>query len=257
LNVLVAEDNPTNLILVTRLLEKKGYSVLAAENGRKALTAFGDQKFDLIVMDIQMPEMNGLEASAAIREIEKRSGSHTPILALTAHTAQEDRDRCLAAGMDHFISKPIYTSDFMNAIDQLMSRSAPDRPNQAQCDETGEPEPWFDRQGLMERCDDDVELLREAAEIFRRSHPNQIEELRAAMARGDRRAAERAAHTIKGTVGNLGGISSMEAALRLEEMARSGDLQKAPDACDVLGREIERLLAALAALVQKDSSCEF
>jgi CheY-like chemotaxis protein len=107
LNLLVAEDNSVNQLLMTRLLEKRGHHVALAANGREAVEAIGKERYDLVFMDMQMPEMDGLEATATIREREKGHGIHLAVIALTAHAMKGDRERCLAAGMDDYLSKPI------------------------------------------------------------------------------------------------------------------------------------------------------
>ncbi|MEI8181507.1 MAG: PAS domain S-box protein [Desulfomonile sp.] len=123
LNVLLAEDNPVNQKLATRLLQKMGHSVTVAENGRQALAAFMKDQFDVILMDIQMPEMDGFEATAAIREREKsQDGAHIPILAITAHAMAGDRERCLEAGMDGYVSKPINAQELAEALEALPTR---------------------------------------------------------------------------------------------------------------------------------------
>lgn len=117
--VLLAEDNPVNLTLARRLLEKRGFAVCTAEDGQAALDAFEKDRFDIVLMDIQMPKMDGFEATAAIREREKLSGGHIPIIALTANALKGDEERCLAAGMDGYVSKPIRTSELFEAIEKL------------------------------------------------------------------------------------------------------------------------------------------
>jgi CheY-like chemotaxis protein len=119
LHVLLAEDNMVNQTLAMRLLEKRGYRVTLARNGREALEAFERELFDVVLMDVQMPEMDGFEATAAIREKETASDSHIPIIAMTAHALKGDQDRCLAAGMDGYISKPIRTSELFAVIEKL------------------------------------------------------------------------------------------------------------------------------------------
>jgi two-component system sensor histidine kinase/response regulator len=113
LRVLLAEDNPVNQRLVIRLLEKLGHQVAVANNGREALAALDTENFDLVLMDVQMPEMDGLEATTAIREKEKGSGTHQQIIALTAHAMKGDRERCLKAGMDGYLSKPVVSKDLI------------------------------------------------------------------------------------------------------------------------------------------------
>ena len=122
LRILLTEDNPINQTVATRMLEKRGHSVRVAHNGREALSALEHEPFDLILMDIQMPEMDGFEATAAIRERERSTGAHIPIVAMTAHAMNGDRERCLGAGMDGYVSKPIRLPELLNAIDQLLEK---------------------------------------------------------------------------------------------------------------------------------------
>jgi two-component system sensor histidine kinase/response regulator len=244
--ILLVEDNPTNQLLTSNLLRKRGFAVSAVGSGKEAVAAFAAEKFDLIVMDVQMPEMNGLEAAAAIREMERNTSAHTPILALTAHSAAEDRHRCIAAGMDAYIPKPIRISEFMNAIARLLPSIGGLIP---ECSNPEEPAESIDTRGLMERFDGDTELLQEATEIFCQNYPKQLAQLRAAVAGGDCETIERCAHTIKGSVGTLGGVAAAHAALRLEKMGHSRDLQNALEACTALESEIERLIPALIELV--------
>lgn len=118
--ILLAEDNLVNQRVAMQSLEKRGHSVVLAESGRKALDAWRNQPFDIILMDVQMPEMDGFEATARIREHEKSSGKHIPIIALTAHAMVGDRERCLAAGMDDYVSKPINIAALFAALERLL-----------------------------------------------------------------------------------------------------------------------------------------
>ncbi len=122
LRVLVAEDNSVNQRLATRLLEKRGHRVTVTANGREAVEALANQTFDLVLMDVQMPEMDGFEATAAIREKEKHNGAHMPIVALTAHAMKGDRERCLAAGMDGYLSKPIRSQELDEILNTYLAR---------------------------------------------------------------------------------------------------------------------------------------
>ena len=118
--VLLAEDNQVNQKVAVRFLEKRGHTVVLADSGKKALDAWRKQAFDVILMDVQMPEMDGFEATSRIREQEKSTGKHIPIIALTAHAMVGDRERCLAAGMDDYVSKPINAAELFAAIDRLL-----------------------------------------------------------------------------------------------------------------------------------------
>jgi CheY-like chemotaxis protein len=120
LRILVAEDNRVNQTLIVRLLEKEGHKLVLAANGREALAALDREPFDLVLMDIQMPEMDGLEATAIIRQREQGSGTHLPIIALTAHAMKGDRERCLEAGMDEHVSKPVRQQELFQAIDAVI-----------------------------------------------------------------------------------------------------------------------------------------
>lgn len=122
--ILLAEDNAVNQTLAVRLLEKRGYVVSVAGDGQAALTALETDSFDLVLMDIQMPGMNGFDATSAIRAKEKRTGGHIPIVAMTAHALKGDQERCISAGMDGYVSKPIRTSELFSAIESLLANKS-------------------------------------------------------------------------------------------------------------------------------------
>jgi CheY-like chemotaxis protein len=124
LRVLVAEDNPVNQRLTQHLLERRGHQALLVSNGREAIAQLASQRFDLVLMDLQMPEMDGFEATAAIREAETRSGTRVPIVALTAHAMRGDRQRCLDADMDGYVSKPIRAFELFEVIDTVVAARA-------------------------------------------------------------------------------------------------------------------------------------
>jgi CheY-like chemotaxis protein len=122
--VLLAEDNPVNRKLAIRLLEKHGYSVVAVEDGRAAVAAWEEASFDVILMDVQMPEMDGFQATAEIRRRETVTGAHTPIVAMTAHALKGDEERCLAAGMDRYLAKPIRAAELFSVIESTRFETA-------------------------------------------------------------------------------------------------------------------------------------
>jgi len=124
LRILLAEDNAVNQMLAVRLLERQGHAVTVADNGREAITALERQPFDMVLMDVQMPEMGGFEATARIREAEQKTGRHVPIIALTAHAMKGDRERCLAAGMDGYVAKPIKPVELFEVIDRVMAAAS-------------------------------------------------------------------------------------------------------------------------------------
>jgi CheY-like chemotaxis protein len=125
LRILLAEDNAVNRMLALRVLERRGHTVLPAENGREALEILQRERIDVVFMDLQMPEMDGFEATAAIREMEKVRGGHLPIVALTANAMRGDRERCLAQGMDTYLAKPFRLADLDRALGEVMTPAPP------------------------------------------------------------------------------------------------------------------------------------
>jgi PAS domain S-box-containing protein len=245
LRILLAEDNLINQKLTVRMLEKQGHQVVVTNNGREALSALDREPFDLVLMDMQMPEMDGFEATAAIRAKEKTTGKHIPIIALTAHAMKGDRERCLAAGMDAYVSKPIQLRELSEAIENLFGRGNGKRNGEA-ISSVGEA---FDRAKALEAVGGDQELLREVAALCIESAPEHLSQIQAAIAGRDCRALERAAHTLKGMVSNFGARAAQEAALSLEMMGRRQDLTCVEDAFATLELELRRLAEALRPLV--------
>ena len=240
LRVLVAEDHPVNQTLTARLLEKHGHAVVLAANGKEALAALDRQPFDLVLMDLQMPEMDGWEATAEIRRREAGTGRRLPIIAVTAHAMKGDRERCLAAGMDGYVSKPIQPRDLYRAIGEVMPAAEP----------PGPPEPppaeSFDPQALRARLDGDEDLARELVTMFLNDFPARITELEEALAAGDLPRLQRAAHALKGAVGHFAAAGATEAARRVEELARAGDQAGTPAACAKLQEAVRGLAADLS-----------
>jgi len=261
LRILLAEDNPVNQRLALKLLEKRGHTVSVANNGREALELLERARwegFDVVLMDVQMPEMDGLEATASIRARERATGRHLPIIAMTAHAMKGDKERCLEAGMDGYVSKPVRAKDLFDEIKKhVPSAEAPATETSAKppSPEATPPVREFadalDRAALLERLEGDAELLAEIVGVFLEDCPRLVASIREAVARGDARLLERAAHTLKGSVGNFGVSAAAAAALRLEQMGRQGELAQAGEACAALDREIERLKPILAGLCQE------
>jgi PAS domain S-box-containing protein len=290
--VLLAEDNMVNRKLAVWLLEKHGHTVVVAGNGREALAALGivpevsgthesggerrasrearhdrqdaaapprlgaRMNFDLLLMDVQMPDIDGIEAARRIRQHEATIGGHIPILAMTAHAMKGDRERCLEAGMDGYVSKPVQPRELVSPH-QALHRSphaaagagevATDRFSDAVV---------FDRDDALERVGGDAALLRELSEVFFGEWGAKSCELRAAIDRGDTQAVRRLAHTIKGAVGSLGGKAAYNIADRLESYGRADDLGQASELVVELERAIEQLGPALVALGERAASAE-
>jgi PAS domain S-box-containing protein len=250
LQVLVAEDNQVNQLVATRVFQKLGHRVTVVSNGREALSAVQAGKFDLIAMDVQMPEMDGFAATNAIRSWEKAAGTHIPIMAMTAHAMKGDRERCLAAGMDGYTSKPIRIRELEQAIAQLISLPEPSKIPVSESDANA----VIDHAALLAGVDGDRRLLREFIRLFLADCPQRLAEIKEAIRRGDAGALRRAAHTLKGSVGNFAAQKAFAASQRLENMGRDGELGSAGEACVTLESELKILSDELRRLTRNSST---
>jgi PAS domain S-box-containing protein len=240
LHVLLAEDNVVNRRLVVSMLEKRGHAVTVAHNGREALSALSQAAFDVVLMDVQMPEMDGLEATAAIRADERGTGRHQPIVAMTAHALQADREACLAAGMDAYLAKPVKAADVLSAIASVTREAAPAR---SSCEEPGS-SAVFDAQALLERVEGDRELMRELVALFLSESPQLLKDAVRCVEQEDAAGLRRAAHTLK-SVANFGAKDAYAAARALEGLAADGNFAQAPQALAELEGQTTRLSHAL------------
>jgi PAS domain S-box-containing protein len=248
LRVLVAEDSVTNQILVRRLLEREGHAVDVAQTGEEALQMFRGSKYDLVLMDVQMPEMDGLQATGGIREIEKQEGGHVPILAMTAHAMPGDREQCLAVGMDGYLSKPVQSPDLLRAVYEataLRVYAGADRP----------PDPGpVDHDAALERVGGDVELLQEVAQLFLDEYPGMLAAIMKALQSKSPQELEHAAHSLKGSVSNFGARSVVRAALALEMLGRAGSVEGGDELLETLEQELKELQPGLEVLAAGDTS---
>ncbi len=240
LRILVAEDNAVNQAVIIRMLQKMGHTSVLAQTGKEALALTLAERFDLAFMDVQMPEMDGLAATAAIRENEKKSRTHLPIFAMTAHAMAGDRERCLKAGTDGYIAKPVRFSDIEEALAGVARASGmPTKPAEA---------PSWNKLEALNRIGGDEELLQEVCQIFLEESPKLLEKLRQAVAAGDADGVVRAAHSLKGESSYLGAGRTSQTARQLEEMGRNQDLSRASEGLATLERELADLHLDLKAL---------
>lgn len=241
--VLVAEDNHVNRILAFQLLESFGHQATVVDNGRKAVLAAADGGFDLILMDLQMPELDGFEAARQIRERELGTGRRVPIVALTAHVVQGYRERALAAGMDEYVSKPIDPPLLFRTIERLIASQEGEAGLNENGPDAAPPPPNAD---LRAWVSDDAAVLARIAALIRREMPAQLERLREALARRDANELARVAHGVKGCLAFHG--DAVRTAERVVQHARAGDLEGCEQACaelfsqiDSIGRDLSRL----------------
>jgi len=239
LNVLVAEDTPFNQKFISRLLGKWGYTAEIVDNGLKAVAAVSAAGYDIILMDVQMPEMDGFEATAKIRELEAQKGSHTPIIAMTAHAMKGDRERCLEAGMDDYVPKPISSEALANAIRNLIK----DKPQPIEKEDTvdEDTQPFFDKDALLKAFDNDMEFLKEVIDMFIADYPDMLKNITTAIESKDAPGLQRTAHALKGMLGNFQAESSAQKAYALEKMGSNGQLENAADIYRQLSAELDSL----------------
>ncbi|HKV04997.1 MAG TPA: response regulator [Candidatus Acidoferrales bacterium] len=249
LRVLLAEDNAVNQLVALRLLERLGHTVTVAANGKKALEALEKGPHDAILMDIQMPEMNGWEATRAIRAKEKTSGERIAIIAMTAHAMKGDDERCYAAGMDDYLTKPIRTEELIATLERVGARKVARELRLERS--AGRDGQAIDLAGAMERLGGDRELFDELVEVFKAECPGATADMRRALDAADAKALVHSAHSLKGSSANLGAVAVSQAALELERLARSEDLKNAEESFTVLQKEIARLFYELEALRER------
>jgi signal transduction histidine kinase/DNA-binding response OmpR family regulator len=244
--VLLVEDDVVNQKLARTVLEKRGHQVVLARNGAEAVALHEREKFDVILMDVTMPVMGGLEATGLIREREKRTGSHVPIIAMTAHAMKGDREKCLQAQMDAYISKPIQARVLLEAIAEL--RTPEPAASVLEPLAVGSDVP-FDRAAALAQLGDDPDLLYELADLFLKDYPRRLQDLRESVAQGDAKALAAAAHALKGAVGNFGARHAFEACWRLELMGRERSLEDSTAALETSEKALAQLVEELKALV--------
>ncbi|MBN1662410.1 MAG: response regulator, partial [Deltaproteobacteria bacterium] len=253
LHILVAEDTPFNQKFIQRLLTRWGLKATIVGNGIQAVKAAARQSFDIILMDVQMPEMDGFEAAVAIRKLESRTGRHTPIIAMTAHAMKGDRERCLAAGMDDYLPKPISSDALQNMIAELvpvapgLSQPPANQKSEAPAATT------FDKTALLKAFDNDWAFFREAVDIFLSDFPQMVSRIETAVHSNDAHELHLAAHSLKGMVGNFQAQGPARAALALEEMGRNRKLDGAEKALQKLTDEMTNLKQTLTAIAEEEN----
>jgi len=269
LNILLVEDNPVNQRLALELLKSRDHRVALASNGREALDAIEGEDFDLILMDVQMPEMDGFEATREIRGLETRNLSEhkssiprIPIIAMTAHAMKGDREKCLEAGMDDYISKPINAKKLFGIIDKI-AHGLQDRKNERSAPSLKKTETWskevFDMSKALQVVAGDKELFQEIAGMFLEDLPASMARIKEGISKGDAYALEQAAHSLKGSVGNFGAKRAHEATYQLEKLGKEGKMGDAADALPKLEKEFRALTAEIKNVLEEmkneDSDC--
>jgi CheY-like chemotaxis protein/HPt (histidine-containing phosphotransfer) domain-containing protein len=251
LRILVVEDNLVNQKLVIRMLEKMGHLCALAQNGRAALKRLEAETFDLALMDVQMPEMDGLTATRKIRENETQTKSHLPIIAMTAHAIKGDRERCLEAGMDTYISKPVTSQGIAAAIAEVVPAkgmgSAPTRTPVIEVSSS-----TWNPSAVLERIDGDESLLRELLTIFLEESPKHLTGLQRAIETGNSDEIERTAHSMKGELGYLGLANAAQTAQDLERLGHERNLQPVAGLLASLKAEVSAVLKVMRGVLDEN-----
>ena len=237
--VLVAEDEDVHRELLTALLVNRGHTVIATRNGREALQELARGKVDVAVVDLQMPELDGLQAAATIRAWERSAGGHLPIVGMSASTISDEQGRCREAGIDRFVMKPIARDLLFRAVEELGATST----------FGGVPPELAGRPAFLAGLGDDVTLARKLVEIFLDQSPTLIDEIRTAIERQDAAALRRAAHALKGTISNFPSGPARGVAAQMEGLGIDADLETAKAVLPLLEQEVERLKVLLPALI--------
>jgi len=247
LTILLVDDNPFNQKVGKLKLVKRGHAVEVAGSGHEALAALERRAFDVVFMDMQMPDMDGLEATVAIRRTEEGSPRRVPIIAMTAHAMAEVRERCLAAGMDGYVAKPIQDTELWKEIDRVL-------PGACELQEAAPPAESagtdLDHAAILDRVAGNMQLLQELIAVFRDDCSRLLPDLRAALDRKDAAGVRLAAHTVKGMVSFFAAKTATDVAFRLEQLGASGDLAPGLQEFLTLTREVERLNVNLTAVCE-------
>jgi CheY-like chemotaxis protein len=244
--ILLAEDNLVNQRVAVGILTRRGHHVTVAINGREAVEAVQRERFDLILMDVQMPEMGGFEATAIIREREMRDGGHIRIVAMTAHAMSGDRERCLAAGMDGYLSKPITQSLLFDVVEQGSAGVA------ARALAAVVPVP-FNRGELMDRLGGDVELFADVVGLFLDDCPKRLAAIKNAVELRDAELIRASAHALKGAAGTLSAVPLFDAAQTLERLGAEGRLEPTGAAWRTLANEASNLMDILRGMNEAET----
>jgi signal transduction histidine kinase/DNA-binding response OmpR family regulator len=240
LRILIAEDNPVNQAVAVGMLLKQGHNLALAENGREVVRFYQRERPDLILMDVQMPELDGFEATREIRAAEEGSGHHTPIIAMTAHAMSGDSERCLLAGMDSYLSKPLTRELLLETIESIVKdgQSAV-APAPTTC-------PAFIRAVWLDNLDGDTELLDRVTTLFKENTPAYLAQMRQAIAQRDGLALEKSAHTLLSSLGIFGAHRAKDMARTLQITGQVENFDEAAKRFVEFENETDRIYAALA-----------
>ena len=239
--ILLAEDNKVNQLLAQKVLKKRGYNVTTVENGKEVLNILESEQFDLILMDVQMPEMSGVEATKKIRENEKITNQHIPIVAMTAHALKGDKERFIDSGMDDYVSKPMNSKELYKVIGKYTNKIGNEYNEIIIKKENQSLEPVIDVKELLDRTDNDWELIEELLDIYLESYDEKLENIRFAVKENDNENLRISAHDLKGSSANISAKNVYQLAYKLEEIGAENKMENAKDILNNLERSLTEL----------------
>ena len=216
------DDHEANRDLARKILERRGHSCEEVIDGQKAVEAVATSKFDLVLMDVQMPKLDGFQATSKIREHEDSAGDRLPIVALTAHAMSGDREKCLAAGMDSYLAKPIDARELVAVVERLGGVAAASETRLSQDGKRPTPEDGkdFDFGPALQRLNGEVDLLLDVMDYFQKDAPELVTGIKAAITNADGPALQSTAHRLKSLIGSYDHDRGVELALKLEHLGR-------------------------------------
>ncbi|HEX7518147.1 MAG TPA: response regulator [Chthoniobacterales bacterium] len=240
LRIIIAEDNPVNQAVALGMLQKQGHTLTLAENGREAVRFYQLERPDLILMDVQMPELDGIGATREIRAAEEGSGHHTPIIAMTAYAMSGDSERCLTAGMDAYLSKPLTKALLLKTIESVVKDGgAAVAPASIAC-------PTFSRAILLDNLDGDTALLDRVTTLFKQNTPTYLDQMRHAITQRDGLALEKSAHTLLSSLGIFGAHRARDITMTLQVTGQLQNFEEAGERFKELENETDRIYEAMA-----------
>lgn len=249
LHILLAEDNHVNQYMAVVLLEERGHTVKVASTGQEALLLMEKENFDLILMDVQMPVMDGFQATKIIREMEQGTQRHQQIIAMTAHALKGDKERCLAAGMDGYIAKPVHEEELLAAVENWRTDAVSSANQTANCELISKKIPVLDTKAALERLRGKDKLLRKMMQLYQDQTPGLLTELNTAFAHQDANALERVAHTLKSSASSIGAFALAEVATKLEALGHESAFVESESLLASLQEKLDELGPVITAFL--------
>jgi len=251
--ILLVEDSEMNTKLASVYLNKMGYQVEIASNGKEAVSMVSQKNYDLILMDIQMPVMNGIDATKIIRSGEDlKIDNKVPIIALTANAMSQDRKLCMDAGMNDYLSKPFKPEDLQSILEKYLGNSKAKTNKKRKKDRSCIPSKYYDKKAILDRIDGDVDLFRQLIALFVQEVPNQIKQIKLAIKENDPERITLYAHTIKGSAYNIRAMELKQIAFDIEQAGKSSDIHLAASKIEALEHTFDKLNAELRLVVSDE-----